>query len=145
MRTVNIEQGERIMTYNHKAYGKLLANTLPGVIADDEEYKRIEVIFNTFISKSEDKLSPEEDRLIDLLADLMESYEQRALPPLKAVSPADALRFLMEENYLKQKDLEDVFGSQGIVSKVLNGKREISKAQARRLAERFHLSTDIFI
>lgn len=133
------------MTYNHKAYGKLLANTLPGVIADDEEYKRIEVIFNTLISKSEDKLSPEEDRLTDLLADLMESYEQRTLPPLEAVSPADALRFLMEQNDLKQKDLEDVFGSQGIVSKVVNGKREISKAQARRLAERFHLSTDVFI
>jgi len=133
------------MTYNHKAYGKLLANTLPGVIADAEEYKRIEVIFNTLISKPEDKLSPEEDRLIDLLADLMESYEQRTLSPLEAASPADALRFLMEANDLKQKDLEDVFGSQGIVSKVLNGKREISKAQARRLAERFHLSTDIFI
>ena len=55
------------------------------------------------------------------------------------------LWFLMEQNDLKQADLYDVFGSQAIVSKVLSGKRAISKAQAKRLADRFHLSTDVFI
>jgi HTH-type transcriptional regulator/antitoxin HigA len=133
------------MTYNHKAYGKLLTHTLPGAITDDREYKRIETIFNGLIGKGENNFSPEEDRLFDLLADLMENYERRTLPPLEPVSPADALRFIMEQNDLRQTDLEDVFGSQGVVSKVLNGKREISKAQAKRLAERFHLSVDTFI
>ena len=64
---------------------------------------------------------------------------------MKSASPAEVLNFLMEQNDLTQKDLEDIFGSQAVVSKVLNEKREISKAQAKRLAERFHLSTDIFI
>lgn len=39
----------------------------------------------------------------------------------------------------------EIFGSQGTVSQVLNGKREISKAQARKLSERFRLPIDVFI
>ena len=60
-------------------------------------------------------------------------------------NPQVALRELMREHELKQTDMVEVFGSQGVVSQVLNGKREISKAQARKLSERFRLSVDIFI
>ena len=60
-------------------------------------------------------------------------------------NPRVALRELMREHELKQTDMLDIFGSQGVVSQVLNGKREISKAQARRLATRFRLPIDIFI
>ena len=37
------------------------------------------------------------------------------------------------------------FGSKGRVSEVVNGKREISKEQARKLADFFHVSADLFI
>ena len=47
-------------------------------------------------------------------------------------NPAVALRELMLEHGLKQTDMLDIFGSQGTVSQVLNGKREISKSQARK-------------
>jgi HTH-type transcriptional regulator/antitoxin HigA len=39
----------------------------------------------------------------------------------------------------------DIFGSQGVVSQVLNGKREISKSQAKKLSQRFRLPIDMFI
>ena len=132
-------------TYDPKAYGKLLADTLPGVIANRKEYDRTESIFNDLLDKGEERLSPEESRLLALLANLLEDYERRTLTPEPDASPAETLRFLMEQNDLKQAELEDVFGSQATVSKVLNGRREISKAQAKRLAERFRLSTDAFI
>jgi HTH-type transcriptional regulator / antitoxin HigA len=45
---------------------------------------------------------------------------------------------------LKQKDLVPVFGSQGIASEVLNGKRGIIKAQARALGEFFKVSPSLF-
>lgn len=51
----------------------------------------------------------------------------------------------MREHELKQTDMVEIFGSQGTVSQVLNGKREISKAQARKLSERFRLPIDVFI
>jgi len=133
------------MTFNAEKYGRLLKQVLPGVIADQAEYDRIEEIFNTLVNKGEENLTTEETRLFGLLANLLEDYERRSLSTLGDVPPADALRFLMDENDLKQTDLADLFGSQAVVSKVLNGKRTISKAQAKRLAARFQVSTDLFI
>ena len=51
----------------------------------------------------------------------------------------------MEENGYKQSDLRHVFGSSGIASEVVNGKRSISKAQAKKLAEFFKVSIELFI
>ena len=50
----------------------------------------------------------------------------------------------MEANELRQKDLVDVFGTESIVSDVLNGKRELTKEQIRRLSKRFHVSPAVF-
>jgi HTH-type transcriptional regulator/antitoxin HigA len=41
----------------------------------------------------------------------------------------------MEDRGNRQRDLIPVFGSSSVVSDVLNGKRSISKAHARKLAE----------
>ena len=42
-------------------------------------------------------------------------------------------------------DLLEVFGSRGVASEVVNGKRAISKAQARKLAAIFHVPADLFL
>lgn len=130
------------MTFNNKIYGKLLAETVPAVIDSDAEYERLEAIFNRLFK---DSRSPEEDKLFDLLANLLEDYEQQTLPPLKSTLPLETLKFLMSENDLKQKDIVSVFGSQGIASEVLSGKRAISKTQAKLLAEKFKVSAELFI
>ncbi len=75
----------------------------------------------------------------------MKDYEKRTLPPLEPTSPVSTLKFLMEENGLNQTNVVEYFGSQGNVSQVLSGKREISKGAAQKLSERFKLSTDIFL
>jgi HTH-type transcriptional regulator / antitoxin HigA len=51
----------------------------------------------------------------------------------------------MEEHGLRQRDLLEVFGSRGIASEVLSGKRAISKSQAKKLAELFHVPADLFL
>ncbi len=38
-----------------------------------------------------------------------------------------------------------LFGSKGITSEVANGKRSISKAQAKKLAAFFHVSAELFL
>lgn len=133
------------MTYNRKIYGKLLAETVPGVINSDVEYERLESVFNDLISKGEDNLSAEEFRLYELVGNLLEDYEKRTLIPLDARSPLDALKSLMKENDLRQKDVVEYFGTQSVASEVLSGKREISKMHAANLAARFSVSTDLFI
>lgn len=49
----------------------------------------------------------------------------------------------MEEHGLRQRDLLEVFGSRGIASEVVNGKRDISKAQAKRLAGLFRVPAQL--
>ena len=51
----------------------------------------------------------------------------------------------MNARGLKQSDLSKLFGSKGRASEVINGKRAISKAQAKALAEFFHVSAELFI
>ena len=46
---------------------------------------------------------------------------------------------------MAQKDLLPLFGSKGTASEVLNRRRSISKAQAKKLAQFFHVSADLFI
>ena len=133
------------MIFDNEKYGQLLLTTLPRVIDSGEEYDRIEAIFNNLFDKGEDNFSPEEEKLFELLANLLEDYEERTLPPLPASSPHEILRFLMKESDLKQRDLLDVFGSDGIASEVVNGKRAISKTHAKKLEERFKVSADLFI
>ena len=119
---------------NTKIYGQFLSETIPVVITNQKEYKRIENIFANLFKK---KRSPEEDKLFDLLANLLEDYEQKTLPEIKKSTPVETLKFLMSENNLKQNDLIDVFGTQSIVSEILSEKRQINVNQARKLADKF--------
>ena len=127
-------------------YGMLLMQTLPAVISSEEELDRLTAEVDRLLSKGikENSLSPEEEKLLDLLAVLIESYEDEHYPMPEA-SPNDVLKFLMEDRELKQKDLVHIFGSTGITSEVVNGKRSISKAQAKKLAEFFKVSVELFI
>jgi HTH-type transcriptional regulator/antitoxin HigA len=49
----------------------------------------------------------------------------------------------MEQHGLLQGDLPEV-GSQGVVSEILRGKRELNVRQIQALAERFHLPAGAF-
>lgn len=139
---LQINEGAALMTYNPKKYSKLLGDALPGVIDSLAEYERIEEIFNNLFKENR---SPEEDKLFNLLANLLEDYERRTLPTLEKSSPLETLKFLMAENNLRQTDLADVFGTQSVVSEVLNGKREITKNQAKALAQKFSLRLEAFV
>ena len=81
--------------------------------------------------------------LLDTLATLIHAYEEEHYP-MPASTGADVLRFLMDEHGLTQSDLPEV-GSQGVVSEILNGKRELNVRQIRVLAERFRVSTAVFV
>ena len=130
-------------TYNKEIYGRLLLDVLPASIDSDEEYDRIESIFNDLWNRK--KLSPEEQRLFHLLADLLEDYGKKTVGEIPPFTPRELLASLIKENNLKQADLADIFGTQSIVSEVLNGKREITKSQAKALAEKFKVKVEAFI
>jgi HTH-type transcriptional regulator / antitoxin HigA len=74
----------------------------------------------------------------------MERYEDET-EDFPASPPHRILLFLMEQNDLQQVDLVKIFGSSGRVSEAVNGKRSISKTQAKALGEFFKVSPDLFI
>lgn len=80
---------------------------------------------------------------VDTLGTLIHAYEEEHYPMPEAHG-VDVLKFFMEEHGLKQTDLVEI-GSQGVVSEILNGKRELNVRQIRLLAKRFHVSSAVFI
>jgi HTH-type transcriptional regulator/antitoxin HigA len=127
-----------------KKYGALLLETLPAIIETEAQNERYLAIVEKLMRKGEENLSPEENTLLDLLVHLIEDFERRYYQPEDA-TPLEVLHFLMESNGLKQADLVPIFGSKGIVSEVVNGKRGISKANAKALGEFFNISPAAFI
>ena len=81
--------------------------------------------------------------LLDTLGTLVHAYEEENYSVPES-SGAEVLRYLMDEHGLTQSDLPEV-GSQGVVSEILNGKRELNVRQIRALATRFGISTAVFI
>jgi HTH-type transcriptional regulator/antitoxin HigA len=129
--------------FDQRKYGRLLAQTAPAVIRNETECRRVEGEIAKLLRKG-DKLTPEEKRLLDLLSAPVERYEDET-EDFPESPPHRTLRFLMEQNDLLQVDLAPIFGSSGRVSEVVNGKRGISKAQAKALGEFFKVSPELFI
>lgn len=124
-------------------YRRLLSRTMPVVIETEEENARMLAVVEKLMQKGE-QLSLEEEKLLKLLARLIEDFEQRFYRPSEA-TPVEVLQHLMEARGIKQSQLWEVFGSKGIASEVLNGKRGISKTHARALANYFHVPADFFV
>ena len=71
------------------------------------------------------------DEELELLAFLVEDYEKRAVR-IPAATPAEAIRFRMEQAELKQRDLVPFIGSKARVSEVLSGKSPSGNPPRRR-------------
>jgi HTH-type transcriptional regulator/antitoxin HigA len=132
-----------VLEVDPKRYGRLLARKLPAVIRTEEENERLIAELEQF-DKRHDELTPEEWEYSELLTVLVEAFED-ANYALEGSTSDSRLRSLMEEHGLRQRDLLDVFGSRGIASEGVSGKRAISKAQAEKLAEVFHVPADLFL
>ena len=123
-------------------YADLLAKSLPRPIRTDAEHEHF---VRTLLALDErGDLSPEEEALAEMLTVLIEDYEEKR-HPLPRVSPNESLNALMEERGLKHKDIWPILGNKGAATEILSGRRSISKAQAKRLAEFFHVPVDLFI
>ena len=75
--------------------------------------------------------TPEHDE-IEVLAILVSAYEDGRWPILPP-DPVDAIRFHMEQNGLKQKELASVIGSSSRASEVLNRHRPLTVEMIRAI------------
>lgn len=129
--------------FNTRQYGEMLARVAPVVIRNEKEYDRATVEIDALVDKGKD-ITPEEDRLLDLLSLLVEQYEEEHYD-IEDAPPHEVLKHLMEARDLAQKDLVPLFGSSGRASEAINGVRPISKTQAKALGQFFKVSAELFI
>ncbi|OCB03087.1 transcriptional regulator [Acidithiobacillus ferrivorans] len=109
----------------------------------EEEYKALVEALDAVLDAGGADESHPMARLADYLGDLVAEWEARDPMP-EGAPPLEVLRFLMAQYGLKQVDLTEI-GSQGVVSEVLHGKRNLNLRQARALAERFGVSAQMFL
>ncbi len=128
---------------NAQRYARLLAKALPAVIETEEENDRMLAAVEPLLSKSENR-TPEEDKLFKLMVHLIQDFEDHHYD-LDATTPLHILKHLMEVRGVQPRDLYETFGTKGITSEVLNGKRAISKTHAKKLARYFLVSVELFI
>jgi HTH-type transcriptional regulator/antitoxin HigA len=126
-----------------QVYASLLSEVQPKVIESEAENELFLAEVEKLMALG-DNLTAEQAELLELLAVLIEQFEDQHYQ-LHPATPHEVLNELVLQRGLKQKDLVPLFGSQGIASEVLNGKRSISKSQARALGDFFHVSPALFI
>ena len=136
---------------DEQRYGALLAEARPGIIETAEEHERLLALAESMMEKGED-LGEEEEKLLALIVLLIEAYEVTAAgedeedeaeaeaPPVPYVT----LQRLMYSHDIKLDDIAHVFGNPHLAREVLDGKREISKRQAKELGKFFRVPAKLF-
>lgn len=105
-------------------YRRIQQRIPPDPLRTEVEYYQAVTILDAIVDKiGEQETQPLAD-LAETLGLLIETYEDAHLPFSDSSAP-DILRTLMEEHGLTQADLPEI-GSQGVVSEILSGKRDLN-------------------
>lgn len=135
--------GKMTLTFDPEKYKEILVKYQPKLITTEAENEQALTVIEELMHKG--NRTPEEEELYKLLILLVEKFEQEYYSTGKTAKPQSILSLLMEQKGVKQGDLVGIIGSQGVVSEVVNGKRSISKKQAKALAKFFNVSVELFI
>jgi len=114
-----------------------------GPIKDEEHYERMVALADALTESGRVNDGGDLSGLFKIVCELIADYDSRHYPIPKA-SPAQVLRFLMDQHGLKQSDVPEV-GSQGVVSQVLSGRRMLNARQVAALSARFGIGADVFL
>ena len=126
---------------------KGLRSSVPffGPIRNERDYARMRSLMDQLLEQvGDDEDHPLAD-LLDLIGLFVGQFEDENTHGLEAAKPRDVLKFLMEQHGLKQADLKREIGTQGVVSEILSGDRQINARQAKALARRFKVSPVVFL
>ncbi len=81
--------------------------------------------------------------LIEVMANAAYQYESLELESIVG-NGVSALKYLIKLHGIKQSELIEI-GSQGVVSEILNGKRNLTLRHVKELSKRFNVTANVFI
>lgn len=119
-------------------------------LKDERHYLESLELIERLMQESEDVLDAHLNPVIEMLGKAIEEYENKDEELIAFEKEAgllntdvSVLKVLMHQHNLGVNDLPEI-GSKSMVSRVLNGKRELNKKHIRSLSERFDISPSIF-
>lgn len=126
-----------------KTYAALVTLYVPRPLNDRIAYDNTVEIVDALAGH---KLNADQEDYLEILSDLIESYEAEHLPAFPKISGTKLLQFLLEENTLTGDDLAALLKvDRSAAYKILKGTRNLTMEHVRRLAERFAVRADLFI
>jgi HTH-type transcriptional regulator/antitoxin HigA len=118
-------------------------NDIPALlhpIRNEKEYNKALLTLESLLD--EDK--KEDEGIIIALSILVEEYEKKHYE-IESPDPIEALKYMMYEMDLSQKDLTQYVGSKSLVSQILNRKRKLSITNIRVLSAALNIPIEILV
>jgi HTH-type transcriptional regulator / antitoxin HigA len=141
--------GKTTLTFNEEKYIELFKELkiAPKVIETEPENEKCLAVVEALMFKGQNR-TIEETALLRVLVILIEEFEEKyySFKEWQKTTPHEFLQHLMAGKGMKQSDLIGVLSmSSGLISSIVNGKRQISKEQAKKLGAYFNVSPSLFI
>lgn len=109
-----------------------------------ETKKEYELALKKFQELFHAKQRSEAGKEAKLLALLIEDYENKNIH-IPEPDPIEAIKFMMHQSEMNLKELSELLGNKGNLSKVLNRKRKLTIEMIRKLSKYLHIPADVLV
>jgi HTH-type transcriptional regulator / antitoxin HigA len=82
---------------------------------------------------------------LDILATLIEKYEESRWPNVDASDPVDLLNYAIEELGHSQAELAELLGSRSRASEVLNRRRPLTVEMIHKISQAWKIPADLLV
>jgi HTH-type transcriptional regulator/antitoxin HigA len=112
------------------------------ILSNENEYnKALNRLEDIFDSTSKDSTFKE----AELLTMLIENYEAETEPAFPDPDPIEVIKFKMEQNNMRSKDLAEIVGGKSKASEILNKKRRLTLKMIRQLNRFLGIPAEVLI
>lgn len=125
-------------------FEELVALLAPRAIHDEVDYENTIEMLDRLTSLP--RLTKGQEQYLDTLSVLVEAYEhEHHAIEVADLSPIQVLKHLLSSNNMNASQLGELLGNRSLGSKILTGKRELSKSHIGTLSKRFNVDPGLFL
>jgi HTH-type transcriptional regulator/antitoxin HigA len=116
-------------------YAELVALCMPRPLHDEVDYRNALAVLDAMAGFH---LNADQEDYFEAISTFVEKYEsENHAIESRGLTPVELLRTLMEEQGMSASDLGRLLGDRSLGHRLLSGRRNLSKAHIRKLAEHF--------
>lgn len=125
------------------SYGALVAMLPPRPIHDDVELANATEMIDRLAGFA---LNADQEDYLEAISTFVEAYEAERFPMDDSqLTPLDALKALLAEHGMSASDLGRLLGNRTLGTPILSGRRALSKAHIKKLAQHFKVEPGLFL